>query len=75
MYLQGETIKRVKTFQYMRSTMAHDNGMRKSSAECIACGRTGRECMECCVTERSTSISHVRLQGIGKIVQLYGQIH
>ena len=40
--LQGETVKRVKTFTYL--------GSSKSPTECRAGGRTGRECLECCAT-------------------------
>ena len=47
--LQGETVKRVKTFTYMGSTLA-ESWMRKSPTECRSGGITGRVCMECCAT-------------------------
>ena len=52
-HLQGETVKRVKTFTYLGSTLA-ENWMRKSLAECRAGGRTGREYLECCATGELT---------------------
>ena len=49
--LQGETVKRVKTFTYLGSTWRMmENWMRKSPTACRAGGRTGRECLECCAT-------------------------
>ena len=53
-HLQGETVKRVKTFTYLhvwdRRWRKMANWTRKSPTECTACGRTGRECLECCAT-------------------------
>ena len=46
--LQGETLKRVKTFTYLGSTLAEDGELDASPTECRAGGRTGRECLECC---------------------------
>ena len=48
-HLQGETVKTVKTFTYLGSTLA-ENWMRKSPTECKAGEITGRECLECCAT-------------------------
>ena len=50
-HLQGEAVKRAKTFTYLGSTLARmDNWMRKSPTECRAGRKTRRECMECCAT-------------------------
>ena len=44
-HLQGETVKRVKTFTYLGSTLARmENWMRKSPKECRVGGRTGVLC-------------------------------
>ena len=49
--LQGETVKRVKTFTYLGSTLAEDGELdAKVPTECKAGGRTGRECLKCCAT-------------------------
>ena len=52
-HLQGETVKRVKTFTYLGSTLAEDGELDAEvtqATECRAGGRTGRECLECCAT-------------------------
>ena len=50
--LQGETLKRVKTFTYLGSTLAEDGELDAEVTHrvlpCRAGGRTGRECLECC---------------------------
>ena len=47
--LQGEIVKRVKTFTYLASTLADDGELdAEVTTECRAGGRTGREFMECC---------------------------
>ena len=46
--LQGEPLKRVKTFTYLGSTLAEDGELDAEVTECRAGGRTGRECLECC---------------------------
>ena len=49
--LQGETLKRVKTFTYLGSTLADDGELdAEVTHQCRAGGRTGRECLECCAT-------------------------
>ena len=52
--LQGEPVKRVKTFTY-RSGIDVGGGWRTGCGsdppiECRAGGRTGRDCLECCAT-------------------------
>ena len=50
-HLQGETVKRMKTFTYLGSILARmENWMQKSPTEYRVGGRTGRECLECCAT-------------------------
>ena len=51
--LEGEEVKRVKTFKYLGSTLAEDGELEthKSTIEFRAGGGTGRKCQECCVTE------------------------
>ena len=49
--LQGETVKRVKIFTYLGSTLAEDGELDAEVTHgCRAGGRTGRECLECCAT-------------------------
>ena len=47
--LEGEEVKRAKTFKYMGSTPSMmENLTQKPTIEFRAVGGTGRKCMECC---------------------------
>ena len=48
-HLQEETVKRVKTFTYLGSTLVEDGEMDAEVTH-RAGGITGRECLECCAT-------------------------
>ena len=51
-HLQGETVKRVKTFTYLGSMLAEDGERRNSPKQCRAGRETRRQCMKCCATEQ-----------------------
>ena len=49
-HLQGETVKRVKTFTYLGSTEDGELDAEVTHTECRVGERTGRECLECFAT-------------------------
>ena len=53
-YLQGETVKRVKTFTYLISTLTEDGELDAEVTIRVQDGRKNGKCLQCCATEEGT---------------------
>ena len=49
--LDGEEVKRVKTFKYLGSTLAEDGELNAEVNHIVQNGWRNWKCLECCVTE------------------------
>ena len=53
-HLQGETVKRVKTFTYPGSTLTEDGELDAEVTLRVQDGRKNGKCLQCCATEEGT---------------------